>query len=1016
MKNLLLWCLFTFLGLFIPSQEVGAQESRVYGYVTDASDEALIGVTVRIQGTQIATITDVNGRYQLNGDFNKSSVLIFTYIGYAQKKVNYDGREKIDVKMQSSENKLGEVVVKAKSNINAIDLRAKAGIVESIDMKRLNEKPMIDMGLALQGMVPGLNVINTGDIGSKPQIRIRGNSSFRHGNTSNEPLYVLDGKIISAETFYNLNPQDIASIKVLKDAAAGALYGVKAANGVLEISSQRGYNGKMTLTYGTDMGLTMRGRRGVKLMDTDEKLELERLLQNPAAPGYRYSRDYFERYHASDPNKEQLIAEGEKRLEALRNIHTDWFKELIRNNFYQKHNISIKGGSGTTTYFLSGNYTYQGGRIEGNNKQRFSVRMGLDQQLGKIGYLMIGVSGGYAKSKSPNGSSFDPTSLVYNLNPYEQKTGELYSYPNRSYRDLTQQYQSDASDKNAGVDINVTLTPWQGFTLAYVAGLDYLQDDNHNFTPASSFTEQNTGVPDNARGIYSRMKGTTINLSSNLRATYNHVFADVHDVTLGANYDYYLYNYDAVGITGYGVGNVDAPSAINNSLHGMRQPSVRNPRDKNAQMGIGVVAGYTYNSVYDAYFTYKADASSILPADKRWNTAWAAGLGWTPTNYSWLKDNKVLSKLNIKASYGVTANLNGVTVSNTVGTFMFGEQAYEESRILSLLSLYNKDLKAEQNKSTDLGLTVELFKRIILDVNWYNRRTEQALLDVPIATSSGYSSLKRNIGILQNRGIEIGLNAKIIDAFDCRLSVGGNIAYNDNKVVSLYWTDKLYLDEQSIVPNYEVGKSYDMIYGLHSLGINPLTGYPVFLTPEGVEKQGTEPLTKNDFIALGHQTPPYSGSFYASFSYKQFDVDVSFYYVFGGKQRFSYQYVRNSDNAIYNAVSGQTQKMWFKRGDEYKEYWTPFYTQSIAEENLALYPNTRTIGSSDYIKLSSVSLRYRVPSKWLQKTIPFIRYANLGLQGSNLFTWTRYKESDPESGTLAGTMQPIFTFNLNLTF
>lgn len=170
MKNLLLWSLFTFLGLFISLQEVGAQECRVYGYVTDASDEALIGVTVRIQGTQIATITDVNGRYQLNGEFNKSSVLTFTYIGYAQKKVNYDGREKIDVKMQSSENKLGEVVVKAKSNINAIDLRAKAGIVESIDMKRLNEKPMIDMGLALQGMVPGLNVINTGDIGSKPQI------------------------------------------------------------------------------------------------------------------------------------------------------------------------------------------------------------------------------------------------------------------------------------------------------------------------------------------------------------------------------------------------------------------------------------------------------------------------------------------------------------------------------------------------------------------------------------------------------------------------------------------------------------------------------------------------------------------------------------------------------------------------------------------------------------------------------------------------------------------------------
>ena len=429
-----------------------------------------------------------------------------------------------------------------------------------------------------------------------------------------------------------------------------------------------------------------------------------------------------------------------------------------------------------------------------------------------------------------------------------------------------------------------------------------------------------------------------------------------------------------------------------------------------------MVAGYTYNTIYDAYFTYKADASSILPSDKRWNSAWAAGIGWTPTNYSWLKDNKILSKLNFKASYGVTANLNGVTVSSTVGTFMFGEQAYESSRVLSLLSLYNKDLKAEQNKSTDLGMTVELLKRITLDVNWYNRRTEQALLDVPIATSSGFSSLKRNIGVLQNRGVELGLNAKILDAYDCRLAVGGNIAYNNNKVVSLYWTDKLYLDEQSIVPNYEVGKSYDMIYGLHSLGINPLTGYPVFLTPDGKEKQGTEQLTRDDFVALGHLTPPYSGSFYANFSYKQFDFDISFYYVFGGKQRFNYQYVRDKDKANYNAVAGQTARMWFKRGDEYKEYWTPFYTQSIAQDNLAQYPNSRTVGNSDYLKLSSFSMRYRIPSNWLHKVVPFLQYANVGLQGSNLFTWTSYKESDPESGTLAGTMQPVFTFHLNLTF
>lgn len=349
-------------------QQSSAETRKLYGYVTDVNNEPLVGVSVRVYRTSYVTVTDAKGRYQLGGDWARGATILFTYIGYKPQKLQDDGRERMDVKMEEAATGIGEVVVKAKSNINAIDLRSKAGIVENVDIKRLNEKPMIDLGLALQGMIPRLNVINQGELGTAPQIRIRGNSSFRRGNVSNEPLYVLDGKIISAETFYNLNPQDIASIKVLKDAAAGALYGIKAANGVLEISSQHGYQGKMIINYGLDLGLTLRGRRGVRLMDTEEKLELERLLQNPATPGYRYSRDYYERYHATDPNKAQLIAEGEQRLSELRAVHTDWFKELIHNNFYQKHNLSIKGGNGTTTYYLSGNYVYQGGRIAGNDK------------------------------------------------------------------------------------------------------------------------------------------------------------------------------------------------------------------------------------------------------------------------------------------------------------------------------------------------------------------------------------------------------------------------------------------------------------------------------------------------------------------------------------------------------------------------------------------------------------------------------------------------------------------------
>lgn len=911
---------------------------------------------------------------------------------------------------------IDEVVVVARSNINAIDLRAKAGVVENVDMKRVESKPMIDMALALQGAVPGLVVTNTGELGATPKIRLRGNSSLRQGNATNEPLYVMDGQVISSETFYNLNPSDIKSMKVLKDATACALYGVKAANGVIEIASQRGHAGAPIVNYSMNVGVTTRGRRGLKMMDSAEKLELERLIGNEETPGYRYSEDYFRKYYAQSPNLEQMIAGGKAKLDSLRNINTDWFNELLRNSIYHRHNVSVRGGNDKTTYFLSANYSYQGGRLGGNDKQRMGMRLNIDQKLGHIGYAMLGVTGSYAKTNTPNGTSNDPTSLIYELNPYEQKTGELWSYSGRTYKDLTNQYSAVSADKEAGVNGNITLTPIAGLDIAAVAGLDFVLEEGHQFTPSTAYSETHSGVSETARGIYSKSKNTTTNISANIRATYAHTFSDIHDLTLSANMDYYDTNVDNLTMTGYGVGTINSAAAINQSLTGSRRVKMSAPRDKSRQLGLGGVAGYSLQNTYDFYATYKADASSVLPSDKRWNKAWALGLGWTPSNYGFLKDNPIISRLNFKASYGVTANLNGVSSSSTTGTFSYSTNTYEDQRVLELISLYNKDLKPEQNKSVDIGMNMDLLKRVSLNINYYNRRTEQALLDVPIPSSVGYTTMKRNIGVLQNRGVEIGLTTKIIDTYDCRFSIGANIAYNDNKVLDLYYTDKIYTTTDALVPDYEVGKSYDMLYGPQSLGINPLTGYPVFLLPDGAEKQATETLTKDDVIALGHLTPPYSGAVNLSFSYKSFDFDMDFYYVHGGVQRFNYSYVRTKDNVNKNAVAGQTQKMWFHSGDEGKTYWTPFYTSATAEENIALYPNSKTVGKSDYLRLSMVSMRYRLPSAMIHKVLPFIQYASVGLQASNLFTWTSYKESDPESGTLAGTTQPVYTFNLNLTF
>ncbi len=993
---------------------ISAQKS-LRGVVVDTNRDPLPGVSIHIKDTEFRTVTNLDGTYKLVGVYNGAKIE-YAFLGMKAKTVVYKNQEEIDVVLHEDATELSEVVVKAKTNINEIDIRAKSGVVAAVDVKRVEEKPMIDIGLALQGSVPGLSVINTGDLGSVPEIRIRGNSSLRKGNATNEPLYVMDGQVITAETFYNLNPSDIESIKVLKDAAACALYGVKAANGVLEITSKRGYEGKLSVNYNMNIGITTRGRRGIEMMNSAEKLELERLIQNPETPGYRYSADYYNRYYSNSPDLSKLIAQGAAKLDSMRNINTDWYDELLHTSLYQKHNLSLKGGSSTTSYYVSANYTQQGGRIPGNDKHRMSLRLNLDQKLGNIGFLLFSVNGGYSKTNTPNGTTNDPASLVYELNPYEQTVGELWSNPGQTYSDLMNQFQEEITDTDAGASASINITPIKGLDIAAVAGVNFMLTENKQFTPSTAYTETHSGIPEIERGIYSKSKGTNINVSTNVRVTYNRTFNEKHDFTIGANTDYYLTTSDNVLMRGYGVGTINSAAAINQSLQGNRQPYVSGLRDKNAQIGVGVVGGYTYDGTYDLYATYKLDASSVLPSDKRWNSAWAVGVGWTPSQYGFMKKQKVLTNLNFKASYGYMANLNGVSISSTVASFAYSTQGYENVRPLDLMSLYNSDLKPEQTKSIDAGVSMEFFKRLSIDFNWYNRKTEDALLDVPIPASTGYSSLKRNIGALQNQGVELSLNARLVDRMDWTFILGANIAYNHNKVLDLYYTDKIYTSEDALVPDYEVGKSYDMLYGPQSLGINPLTGYPVFLLPDGTEKQATEPLKQEDVVALGYSTPPYSGSVNLTLSYKWFDLDVDFYYSLGGIQRYNYSYVRTKDDIHKNAVAGQTQDMWFRPGDQDKTYPTPFYTSTTAENNISLYPNSLTVGSSNYLRLSLISLRYKVPPKWLAKHIPFVKYANFAFQASNLFTWTKYSESDPESGTLAGTLQPVYTINMSLTF
>ncbi|MBE6215956.1 MAG: SusC/RagA family TonB-linked outer membrane protein [Bacteroidales bacterium] len=986
------------------------------GQVTDSYNEPLAGASVFVRGhIKDGTSTDSNGYFALELPDSKKVIIEASFLGMKPYTLEYTGQKEVLIVMEDDANMMESAIVMGKQNINDLDIRAKAGVINSVDMDRLQDRPVMDLSLSLQGSAPGLVVTNRGDLGTKPEIRIRGNSSFRKGDVANEPLYVLDGQVISSDAFMTLNPLDIADIKILKDAVACALYGTKAANGVLEITSVRGTNGDTMVTYDFNGGVTFRGRRGVQMMETDEKLELERRLKNVEAPGYRYSEDYYRRYFAKDPDLDKMIAEGKALLDKLRQTNTDWFKELLRNDFYQRHNLSVRGGNSKTSYYASANYSYQGGQVPGNDVNRFTGRMSLDQALGTKGYVSLSVSGGYSKANSPNGSTYSPTSLIYELNPYESKTsGELFSYPNRTYNDLVYQFDRTSTEKRFGATASINLEPLQGLTIGAVAGLDFVLSESLEFTPSTAYEEQRSGAPQNELGKISKSKNTNANVTTNVRVTWNRTFGK-HDVTVGANTDYYLDNMDNMSVTGYGVGKLKSMSAINQSIEGNRKVSTSNFREKTAQLGVGLLGGYCYDGIYDIFGTYKADASSILPKDKRWNAAWAVGVGWNMKGYAFMEDWDPISTLRFKASYGRTASLAGVSPSLTVGTFSYLEDSYGDIRLLELMALYNDSLKPEQTVSTEVGMSMGLFNRVTLDVGWYDRRTEDALLDVPIPSSNGFTTLKRNIGILSNSGIEASVNTKIVDRNDFRLNLRLSLAYNRNKVIDLYDGDRLYTSEDTVIPDYEVGQSYDMIYGPISLGLDPMSGLPVFKGADGREIQATEKLRREDMVPLGHSVPPYNGTINLSFTYRQLEFDADFYYVFGGIKAYAYAYVRDYDDANRNAVRGQVQNMWFQKGDEGKIYHTPFYS-SAAIENLTMWPNSRSVGSSDYLRLSMLSLRYRFPHSFIKKLGGIVKYGNVAIQASNLFTLTRYKESDPESGSFVGAQQPILTFNLSLSF
>ncbi len=1009
---------------------LSAQEVVIEGVVLDAkTKEVLVNASVFNAKNTVQTSTDFDGKFTVK--VKKGDELIFSYISYKTVKRIVSKSETIQVFLEPDNEELKEIIIVGNKNINDIDLRRATSAVATVKLSKIQQRASINTVESLQGQVAGVSVKTSGELGKPVKIRIRGTSTIpikRKGKLSeddfelldnrfNQPLFVLDGQIISYDAFELLNINDIEQIKVLKDATANALYGVKASNGVIEITSKRGKNGKTEYSFSVQQGITFKGKPAQIMMNTQEKLAFERLSKNQDTPGYFYSEEYIRLKNRDNPNINQLIEIGRQKLDSIQKINTNWFDELARISTYQSYNISTRGGSKTNKFYISGNFSKQGGKFDGNDLKRFNGRLNYEYELSKKIYVMLNSGFAFSDNNTPNSSQYSPAQLMYELNPYEQKDkGKLISFPDRTFKNLVNQFSKNTKNSAFNFSTNINAELLKNLQISSVTGVQYGLEEALSIVPPTAYSEV-FNAPVSQRGMAKKIKAKAINFTTNTRVNYQKSILK-HNFSLSANMDYYKNESDFVGILGYGLpSKLSSGAGINNDIKGYRRSKTSSKKTTDATLGYGFSALYDWNNMLSIYGSFKKDASSLLPKEKRWNSFYAVGFAFNLDDNSFLKNVQWLQSLKFRSSYGKTASLAGITASLVVPTFGYGGGTYLELREFSLKDLFNENLRPEQNTSINLGLDINLINGFTLSVDAYQRRTTDMLLTVPVAPSNGFFQQLQNVGVMDNKGLELSFSTMIVKTDNFIWNISINAGYNDNKVIDLYEGSTLYLSDNPY-PDYEEGKSANILYGLRNWGINPADGKQYFLRKDGTRFNGhTEKPNAEDFIVLGKTAAPFNGGWYHSFYYKNFQLSFDLYYSFGGVAKFTNMTRGYTvDDANKNLPKNKLKETWFEIGDEGKVYPNMIIGSNEFWKNKN-YANTDNTGKTDFVRLNNIMIKYRFDKELLYSRFRgYVTNVSFYAQLKNVGYWSDFAGGDPESANVQGSAQPILTFGLNLGF
>ena len=977
MRHLFTKLLTTFALLLMPLALWAQAKVTVTGTVASDTEGMLIGASV-VSGPTSGVSTDLGGRYEIT--VAAGTTLTYSYLGYQKQEwVVPTGVQSVEHNVTLLPDDVIEEVV-----VVAYGTRKKgtiAGSVSTVKADKLEAVPAAGFDQALQGQSPGLMVLsNSGEPSKAATFQIRGTNSINSGTS---PLFILDGVPISSSDFNTISPSDIESVSVLKDASSSSIYGARAANGVVVITTKRGTAmDAAKVTFRTQVGFSQLAHGNWNLMNTAERIEFEKMVGLDAGKNY----------------------------DKLSQTDINWLDVVFnRAALLQSYDLSVSKATDKMNYYVSGSFYDQDGIAQGSTFRRFNLRANTDVRASK--WLRLGTNtmavyeevqqaedGEYALYSPISASRF----MLPYWNPYRED-GSIASEGDGSWNGTGQnplEWMEANPQTNKKYKVLTTLfaeiTPFEGLTIRSQFGADFTNSVSY-MRSLPSYT------PNNGIGVAGRASYNTLGLTITNTITYRTEIADKHSLNFMLGHEGVNSQYEGFQAIIQGQNN----DFLTTMSSGSRAISWGDVSDSYGFLSFFGRGEYNYDNRYYADFSVRTDASSRFGRGGRWAAFWSVGLMWNAKRESFLSDVDWLTTAQVALSTGTSGNSSIPNYDHLA--LVAGGANYNDQMGIYPLQSGNEDLGWEKLWTTNLALHLGFWNRLNADIELYNKNTSDMLMSVPVSyADKGEGFRWDNIGAMVNRGFELQLNADVVRRGGFVWNISANVSYNHNKITELYNGLNEY-ELSSTSTKLVVGHSVGEFYVNRFAGVNPANGDALWLTKDG---EVTTEFNESDKVMIGKSyIAPWQGGFGTSLSWKGLSLSAQFAWV-ADRWMFNNDRFFEESNGLYSTYN-QSRRILY---DGWKQ---PGDITDIPRYGVTPQMDSRFLEDASFLRLKNVMLSYSLPSNALRKS-KFFSSARIYVQAQNLFTFTSFTGIDPEaSGNVYQAQYPMsrqYSMGIDLTF